>query len=476
MAADPARRPLPALRPRLLGERRRTREDGIAEVERRAADYGLPPLVWPDPFPGNTLFAMRAATFAKQTGRTVSFALAAFRQAFAAGRDLTEPDNVLIAAAACELHPRAVLRRPAPTAVKGALREATERGRRARACSASPRWSSTARSSGATTGSRRRSRQPLTMGGYGGRGHELRRKVNRRWPILPDAATCYELLARMALIRRFEEEAGRQYQRAKAGGFLHLAIGEEATIVGTTSVMREEDYLIGTYRTHGHAIARGTDPKRVMAELFGRVDGTSGGRGGSMHIFDRERRFMGGYGIVGGNLPIAAGLALASEYKGEDAVTVCMFGDGASNTGNFGETMNLAALWKLPVFFLVENNLYGMGTSVERHSAQTDLSKKAEGYGIPGERIDGMDVIAVREGVAEGIRQAREDRRPTLLEAFTYRYRGHSAADPEVYREREEVEEWREKDPIETFARRCVEAGVLGEREVQEVRDKAEEG
>jgi pyruvate dehydrogenase E1 component alpha subunit len=294
-------------------------------------------------------------------------------------------------------------------------------------------------------------------------------------PQLPDATTCYELLARMALIRRFEEEAGRQYQRARAGGFLHLAIGEEATIVGTASVMRDQDYLIGTYRTHGHAIARGTDPKRVMAELFGRVDGTSGGRGGSMHIFDRERRFMGGYGIVGGNLPIAAGLALSAEYKGEDAVTVCMFGDGASNAGNFGETMNLAALWALPVLFLVENNLYGMGTSIERHSAQTDLSKKAEGYGIPGERIDGMDVLAVREAVAEGIRLAREERRPTILEAFTYRYRGHSAADPEVYRERDEVEEWREKDPIETFARRCAEEGVLGEREVSEVREKAEQ-
>ena len=292
---------------------------------------------------------------------------------------------------------------------------------------------------------------------------------------LPDASTCYELLRQMALIRRFEEEAGRQYQRAKAGGFLHLAIGEEATIVGTASVMREDDNLIGAYRTHGHAIARGTDPKRVMAELFGRIDGTSGGRGGSMHVFDRERRFMGGYGIVGGSLPIAAGLALASDYRSEDNVTVCMFGDGASNTGNFGETMNLAALWKLPVFFLVENNLYGMGTSVERHSAQTDLSKKAKGYGVPGERIDGMDVIAVREAVAEGIRKAREERRPTLLEAFTYRYRGHSAADPEVYREREEVDEWREKDPIETFAKRCVKDGVLGEREVQEVRDKAEE-
>jgi len=292
---------------------------------------------------------------------------------------------------------------------------------------------------------------------------------------LPDAATCYQLLAQMALIRRFEEEAGRQYQRARAGGFLHLAIGEEATIVGTTSVMRAEDYLIGTYRTHGHAIARGTEPKRVMAELFGRVDGTSGGRGGSMHIFDAEHRFMGGYGIVGGNLPIAAGLALASDYKGEDAVTVCMFGDGASNAGNFGETMNLAALWSLPILFLVENNLYGMGTSVERHSAQTDLSEKAEGYGVSGRRIDGMDVLEVREAVAEGVRLAREERRPTLIEAFTYRYRGHSAADPEVYRRREEVEEWQAKDPIENFARRCIEAGVLGERERQEVREKAEQ-
>ena len=292
---------------------------------------------------------------------------------------------------------------------------------------------------------------------------------------LPDAETCRELLTTMALIRRFEEEAGRQYQRAKAGGFLHLAIGEEATIVGTTSVMRDEDYLIGTYRTHGHAIARGTHPNRVMAELFGRVDGTSGGRGGSMHIFDLENRFMGGYGIVGGNLPLAAGLALASDYKGEDAVTVCMFGDGASNTGNFGETMNLAALWSLPIFFLVENNLYGMGTSVERHSAQTDLSRKAEGYGVPGQRIDGMDVLAVREAVAEQIRIAREDRRPTLIEAFTYRFRGHSAADPEVYRSKDEVEEWQAKDPIEAFAKRALGEGRLSERDVEEIRAHADE-
>ena len=291
---------------------------------------------------------------------------------------------------------------------------------------------------------------------------------------LPDADTCRELLETMALIRRFEEEAGRQYQQAKAGGFLHLAIGEEATIVGTTSVMRPDDYLIGTYRTHGHAIARGTDPKNVMAELFGREDGCSRGRGGSMHIFDPERRFMGGYGIVGGNLPIAAGLGLASDYKGEDSVTVGMFGDGASNSGNFGETMNLAALWKLPVVFLVENNLYGMGTAIERHSAVTDLSRKAEGLGVPGVRVDGMDVLAVREIVSEHIRRAREDRQPTLVEAFTYRFRGHSAADPEVYRTKEEVEEWRKKDPITVFRDRLVAEGVISDEAVDEIRERVE--
>jgi pyruvate dehydrogenase E1 component alpha subunit len=291
---------------------------------------------------------------------------------------------------------------------------------------------------------------------------------------LPDPDTCRELLEMMALIRRFEEEAGRQYQRAKAGGFLHLGIGEEATIVGTTSVMRPDDYLIGTYRTHGHVIARGTDPNAVMAELFGREDGCCRGRGGSMHMFDLERRFMGGYGIVGGNLPLAAGLALASDYGGTDEVTVCMFGDGASNTGNFGETMNLSALWNLPVVFLVENNLYGMGTSIERHSAVTDLSKKAEGLGVPGVRVDGMDVLAMREVVAEHIRIAREERRPTLVEAFTYRFRGHSAADPEVYRSKEEVEEWRQKDPVKIFRDRLLDEGVLSEEDVEAMRERIE--
>jgi pyruvate dehydrogenase E1 component alpha subunit len=291
---------------------------------------------------------------------------------------------------------------------------------------------------------------------------------------IPDRDTCLALLARMILIRRFEEEAGRQYQRAKAGGFLHLAIGEEATIVGTTSVMRPGDYLLGTYRTHGHAIARGTPPERVMAEIFGRVDGTSGGRGGSMHIFDAERRFMGGYGIVGGNIPIAAGFAFATRYRALDDVTVCMFGDGATNTGNFGETMNMAALWKLPVVFLVENNLYGMGTALERHSAETRLARKAEGYGIEGEQVDGMDLLAVRDCVSRHVEAARAGGGPTLIEASTYRYRGHSAADPEVYREKSEVEEWREKDPIEAFAELCIDAGVLDRAEVEALREQAD--
>jgi pyruvate dehydrogenase E1 component subunit alpha len=183
---------------------------------------------------------------------------------------------------------------------------------------------------------------------------------------------------------------------------------------------------------------------------------------------------MGGYGIVGGNLPLAAGIALSSDYRGTDEVTVCMFGDGASNTGNFGETMNLAALWSLPIVFILENNLYGMGTSVERHSAVTDFSKKAEGLGVPGVRADGMDVLAMRETVAEHLRIAREDRRPTLVEAFTYRYRGHSAADPEVYRTKEEVEEWRKKDPIEAFADRLEAEGVMSSTERDELRERIE--
>ena len=278
----------------------------------------------------------------------------------------------------------------------------------------------------------------------------------------------------MALIRRFEEEAGRQYQRAKAGGFLHLAIGEEATIVGTTSVMDAGDYLIGTYRTHGHAIARGTDPKNVMAELFGREDGTARGRGGSMHIFDGDRRFMGGYGIVGGNLPIAAGLGLASDYKGTDEVTVCMFGDGATNTGNFGETMNLAALWSLPIVFLVENNLYGMGTSIERHSAVTDLSKAGAGLGVPGERVDGMDVVAIRECVADHIEIARDGPAADAGRSLHLPLPRPLRRRPRDLPGEGGGREWQQRDPIESFARRLIEAGTITEEDLARTREQVE--
>ena len=278
---------------------------------------------------------------------------------------------------------------------------------------------------------------------------------------LPDPEVAREWLAAMTLIRRFEERAGEMYAKAKIGGFLHLAIGEEATIVGSARALRDQDYLISTYRSHGHALARGSDPNAVMAELFGRVDGLCNGRGGSMHMFDLEHRFMGGYGIVGGNLPLAAGFALASDYLGHDEVTLCQFGDGASNQGTFGETMNLAALWRLPVVFMVTNNQFGMGTALERHSAMTDLMRKGEGFGVPGMRCDGMDVMDTYRVTSEALQIAREERRPMLVEAVTYRFRGHSMADPEEYRTKEQVDEWRQRDPIATFGDQLAQAGIL---------------
>jgi pyruvate dehydrogenase E1 component alpha subunit len=278
---------------------------------------------------------------------------------------------------------------------------------------------------------------------------------------LPDPETAREWLQTMTLIRRFEERAGEMYARAKIGGFLHLSIGEEATIVGSARALREEDYLISTYRSHGHALVRGTQPERVMAELFGRVDGCCGGRGGSMHMFDLDRRFMGGYGIVGGNLPIAAGIALSSDYRETEEVTLCVFGDGASNQGTFGETLNLAALWRLPVVFLVTNNQFGMGTSLKRHSAVTDLQRKGESLGVPGTRCDGMDVADTFAVVSEAVERVRSERCPMLVEAITYRFRGHSMADPEEYRTKEEVTLWRERDPLPVFGALLEEEGVV---------------
>jgi pyruvate dehydrogenase E1 component alpha subunit len=291
---------------------------------------------------------------------------------------------------------------------------------------------------------------------------------------LPEPTVAREWLESMLLIRRFEERAGEMYAKAKVGGFLHLAIGEEATIVGAARAMRDADYLVSTYRSHGHALARGTSPNAVMAELFGRVDGCSRGRGGSMHMFDLERRFMGGYGIVGGNLPLAAGMGLAADYLGTGDATVCTFGDGASNQGTFGETMNLAALWNLPVVFMVTNNQFGMGTALERHSAVTDLQRKGESFGVPGLRCDGMDVVDTHAVVSEALRVAREERRPTLVEAVTYRFRGHSMADPEEYRTKEQVETWRRRDPIATFGERLVAEGVSSPEERNELDRRAQ--
>jgi pyruvate dehydrogenase E1 component alpha subunit len=292
-------------------------------------------------------------------------------------------------------------------------------------------------------------------------------------PSLPEPESAREWLETMTLIRRFEERAGEMYARAKIGGFLHLSIGEEATIVGSARALADSDYLISTYRSHGHALVRGTPPENVMAELFGRVDGCSGGRGGSMHMFDLARRFMGGYGIVGGNLPIAAGIALASDYKGTDEVTLCVFGDGASNQGTFGETLNIAALWRLPVVFMVTNNQFGMGTALGRHSAVTDLQRKGESLGVPGMRCDGMDVLDTYAVVAQAVRRVREERRPVLVEAVTYRFRGHSMADPEQYRTKEEVAQWRERDPIPAFAQRLLSERVIDEPERQRIDERA---
>ncbi|HXB17155.1 MAG TPA: pyruvate dehydrogenase (acetyl-transferring) E1 component subunit alpha [Solirubrobacteraceae bacterium] len=286
---------------------------------------------------------------------------------------------------------------------------------------------------------------------------------------LPAPETAREWLETMTLIRRFEERAGESYARAKIGGFLHLSIGEEATIVGSARALRDTDYLISTYRSHGHALVRGTPPEQVMAELFGRVDGVCHGRGGSMHMFDLARRFMGGYGIVGGNLPIAAGIALSSDYGGRDEVTLCQFGDGASNQGTFGESLNLAALWRLPVVFMVTNNQFGMGTALGRHSAVTDLQRKGESLGVPGVRCDGMDVLDTHAVVAEAVERVREERRPLLIEAVTYRFRGHSMADPEQYRTKEEVEAWRRRDPIPAFGERLVAEGELEPGELEAI-------
>ncbi len=290
-----------------------------------------------------------------------------------------------------------------------------------------------------------------------------------------DAELARRLMGQMLLVRRFEEKAAEMYALGKIGGFLHLYIGQEAVAVGATSAIRPDDYAIASYREHGQCLAKGSDPRRVMAELFGRRDGLSKGKGGSMHLFDKSVNFLGGHAIVGAHLPLAAGAAFAIKYQGGDQVVVCYFGDGAVPEGEFHESMNLAALWKLPVIYLCENNRYAMGTAIHRALAQTEIWRFAETYGIHGEAVDGMDVLAVRECVGRAVERARRDKTPTLIEVRTYRFRGHSMRDPAgaVYRTKEEVEREKQRDPIQVFTDKCLKEGVLTEAEIKAMEKSA---
>jgi pyruvate dehydrogenase E1 component alpha subunit/2-oxoisovalerate dehydrogenase E1 component len=269
------------------------------------------------------------------------------------------------------------------------------------------------------------------------------------------------VLTEMLRIRRFEEKCVELYSLGKIRGFLHLYIGEEAVAVGAMQALIAEDRIVSTYREHGHALARGIPMGSVMAEMYGKANGCSRGRGGSMHLFDISRRFYGGYAIVGGGLPIAVGLALADKMQSRSSITACFFGDGAVAEGEFHESMNLAALWKLPVLFICENNLYAMGTALERHQAQTDISMKAAGYGVPAAAVNGMDVRAVETAASLAVEHVRAGNGPYLLECRTYRFRAHSMYDPELYRSKEEVEEWRRHCPIEALQKRLQDEGIL---------------
>ncbi|MBX6754157.1 pyruvate dehydrogenase (acetyl-transferring) E1 component subunit alpha [Thermorudis peleae] len=279
-----------------------------------------------------------------------------------------------------------------------------------------------------------------------------------------------ELYRRMVLIRRFEEAAAEQYTLGKIAGFLHLYIGEEAVAVGALHAKAPQDHVLTHYRDHGYALALGLDPKRCMAELFGRADGVVGGRGGSMHFADASKRFWGGYAIVAGLLPIAVGLGLASAYQKQDAVALAFFGDGATNNGAFHESLNFAALWKLPVLFICENNLYGMGTAVQYASAVREMYRKACAYDIPAEQVDGQDVLAVYEATKRALEHCRSGKGPYFLEALTYRFRGHSMADAELYRTKEEVEDFRrQRDPIVLFRAKLLERQVATEDELNAI-------
>ena len=286
----------------------------------------------------------------------------------------------------------------------------------------------------------------------------------------PARADVYrDWLRQMLLIRRFEEKAGEAYSLGKIGGFCHLYIGQEAVAVGSLAALGPDDYITCSYREHGHALARGISARRVMAELFGKAEGCSKGKGGSMHLFDASLGFLGGHGIVGGHIPLATGMAFAAKYRNTEQVAVCYFGEAAVNNGAFHEALNMAALWKLPVIYLCENNRYGMGTALERASAIYDISERASSYDMANEVVDGQDVLIMHAAMERAVERARTDKVPTLLEVRTYRFMGHSMSDPihGHYRTKEEVEDQRKRDPIPVWSQRLIAEGLTDEAAVK---------
>jgi pyruvate dehydrogenase E1 component alpha subunit len=286
-----------------------------------------------------------------------------------------------------------------------------------------------------------------------------------------DREEMHGFLRSMILQRRFEEAAGEAYALGKIGGFCHLYIGQEAVSTGALSALRPDDYLITTYRDHGQALVRGVSARAVMAELFGRVDGCSRGKGGSMHLYDRDLNFLGGHGIVGAHVPLAAGVAFAIKYRGTDQICLCFMGESVVNGGAFHETLNMCSVWQLPAVFIIENNKYGMGTDINRVSSVEVLARRGDAYQMRNASVDGMDVLAVRDVVQEAVDYARAEQRPFLIEALTYRYRGHSMSDAVsgTYRTREELDEYVRRDPIAAFSRRLMDDGLLDEHDVEEM-------
>jgi pyruvate dehydrogenase E1 component alpha subunit len=287
-----------------------------------------------------------------------------------------------------------------------------------------------------------------------------------------DREELLRLLYQMILIRRFEEKCAESYSLGKIGGFCHLYIGQEAVAVGAISVLRADDYVITSYRDHGHALAKGMSPDEIMAELYGKASGCSAGKGGSMHLFDADVNFLGGHGIVGGQIPLGTGVAFASKYKGTDQVTLCFFGEAAVNQGAFHESLNMAQLWKIPCVYMCENNQYGMGTSLQRAMSLQDVSQKACAYELASEFVDGMDVLAVREAVMRAVERGRKEYLPTLLEIRTYRFMGHSMSDPGNYRTRAEIEKYQQRDPIKLFTESLKETSTITDEDIAGIEEK----